>query len=123
AYLLDLAAAYAAAARARPALFALLFAAPVPVYTPDHDAQIAARVSFAHIVTAGAAWLAARRGRPAPDPQVAWHDPHAVALARALWATVHGHVMLEHANHATPEQTDQMIGVVVTALIGGWREG
>lgn len=112
--------AYIAAARARPALFALMFSAPIPGRVPDPDTQRATQAAFAHLITAAAGWLARRRGRPAPLAALAWQDPQAVLLARTLWATLHGHAMLELAGHTSPEHTDQTCASAVDALLNGW---
>ncbi|MFT4974397.1 MAG: AcrR family transcriptional regulator [Myxococcota bacterium] len=113
--------AYVAAARTRPALFSLLFGAPVPHYTPDRDTLLAARACFGHMVAAAAAWLAVRRGAEPPPPHVAWQDSHALDLARALWATAHGLIALEQAQHALSGDTDRLVEATAAAVLAGWH--
>lgn len=110
---------YLAAARDRPRLFELAFSRPVAGYEPSPGAVEHARRGFGSVVLVVGSWLAARDGRRLPDAPP-WDDPGAVRLARTVWATTHGHAVLERAGHATSDETDGLVAGALQALLDGW---
>ncbi|MEL6343447.1 MAG: TetR/AcrR family transcriptional regulator [Myxococcota bacterium] len=118
AYVLAAARAYLTAARQRPALFELVFAAPIPQYAPNRETIAASRASFGHLIGVAASWLASHRpmlidvDRPGQE---------AVVMARVIWSLVHGHIILEIAGHARSEETDALVETGIQAVLRGWR--
>lgn len=108
--------AYVRAARRCPHLFQLVFARPVPGFTPDAAARRVGRSAFGVNVWVCGCWLAGR----AISPAEAWATPEAVDLARVLWACTHGHVVIEAAGHADVETTDRLVTRAVDSLLAGW---
>ena len=107
AHVVALALRYLAFARSHPALFELMFGAPIPELVRD-DASHAVEVEGFRRT-----WVAAVRG---------WLDAHhperprptAVRLAWRLWTAVHGITVLDLAGHTTPsgDVTAEVEGVV-----------
>lgn len=118
AYVLAAAHAYLNAARQRPALFELVFASPVPQYAPNRETIAASRASFGHLIGVAASWLALHRPAALDTGR---SGEEAVALARILWSMVHGHIILEIAGHAHPEETDALVETAIQAILRGWR--
>ena len=110
---------YLDAARDRPRLFELAFSRPVASHEPSSEAVEHARQGFGSVVLVVGSWLAARDGRGLPTAPP-WDDPDAVRLARTVWSTTHGHVVLERAGHATPGETDHLVAGALQALLDGW---
>ncbi|MEM9458362.1 MAG: TetR/AcrR family transcriptional regulator [Myxococcota bacterium] len=114
--------AYVDAARERPALFDLVFARPVPDYVPDRQTVVASRAAFGCLVAVTTQWLAGRGGKRSSAQHVARRDREAVTLARVLWSTTHGHVVLERAGHARASETDALVRAAVRSVLRGWRD-
>lgn len=107
-HVLAVARAYRAAALAAPTLYELMFGRPVAEFAPDDAARAVAEASFARVVDAARAWLAAH-GRKASKRA-------ARRLAQTLWSATHGVVSLELAGHLgpdAPEILDRVVGALL----------
>ncbi|MEO1057443.1 MAG: TetR/AcrR family transcriptional regulator [Actinomycetota bacterium] len=112
-YLLAGAAAYRHAARRWPELYQLVFERPVPEYTIGADAAAAGLRSFEPIVTMASEWLQANGRTRARRAE-------AIDLARSMWSSLHGFIVLERVGFATEAETDRISQRAIEALLAGW---
>lgn len=106
-----LAAAYRAAARARPHLYDVMFACPFPEFAPDDEDQARALATLGRLHEAVDDAIAA--GELVGDADV---------VTMGLWATVHGLAMLELAGSLDVEtDADAVWEATVEAVLDGLR--
>lgn len=106
-----LAAAYRAAARARPHLYDVMFACPFPEFAPDDEDQARALATLERLHEAVDDAIAA--GELVGDADV---------VTMGLWATVHGLAMLELAGSLDVEtDADAVWEATVEAVLDGLR--
>lgn len=108
-HIVGLGLAYRRAALASPAVFDVMFARPFVEFTRDDEARAVAVRSFAPIVAGARTWLDVNRGD---------HDG-AVVLARTLWASVHGVVMLERTGHLSARAATTQIRDATQRILRG----
>ncbi len=112
-YLLAGAAGYRHAARRWPELYQLVFERPVPDYVVGTDTAAASVRSFEPIVTMSGDWL---RTHGQPDAT----RINAIDLARSMWSSLHGFIVLERVGFATEPETDRLSQRAIEALLRGW---
>ncbi|MEM9747555.1 MAG: TetR/AcrR family transcriptional regulator [Actinomycetota bacterium] len=115
AHLLAATAGYRSVARRWPDAYQLVFERPVADYSIGPDAERFGLESFGHVVDAAEAWLrvTAEVGRP--------RRSDAIDLARAVWSTAHGFVVLERVGFADPSDTDRLCDRAIRAILAGWH--
>lgn len=105
--------AYRDVALRQPAVYELMFGAPVVGFVPDARARAVAAAAFAPVVRAAGEWLAQERpGSTAVET---------LTLARSLWSATHGVVALELAGLLGPEAPALVTGLV-GAVVAAARE-
>ncbi|MEM8619113.1 MAG: TetR/AcrR family transcriptional regulator [Actinomycetota bacterium] len=113
-HLVGAAAAYRATARRWPELYQLVFERPITDYEIGPAAVAEGVHSFEMIIDIAAQWLHITAGVADPSRRAA------VDLARAMWSSLHGFVVLERVGFATPVDTDRLSEQSVVALLDGW---
>lgn len=114
-HILDATASYRTAARRWPHLYQLAFERPVADYAVGPEALADGRRSFGRIVQAAAAWLTRR------DPATPPTEQRSIELARTLWSTTHGFVVLERVGFASTDETDDLSDRAIRALLMSWE--
>lgn len=106
-----LAAAYRQLAQDEPGLFELMLGWSTTSFADDAAAHRLATGAFAPMVRATRAWLEATDQDPTP----------ALSLARSVWASIHGLVLLELAGHVNPDTAPVALEQLVLRVLGGSR--
>lgn len=101
--------AYRRAAMHAPVVFDVMFARPFVEFERDDEARAVALASYEHIVAGARAWLHRNGGAV----------EQALPLARVLWSSVHGVVMLERTGHLAPARSVAQIEDTVRRLLRG----
>ncbi len=113
-HVLEAAAVYRRVARTHPELYQLVFEQPVAEYVAGDVATADGRRSFGTIVALAEAWLRTTRSIAKPSGE------ESMALARALWSSTHGFVVLERVGFATPDDTDELSERALASMLAGW---
>lgn len=114
AHVLAMAHAYRDCALAQPALYELMFGAPVAEFAPDASARRVAGASFRPVVDAAVAWLE-NDGRGTTDASP-------LVLAQMLWSATHGVVALELAGlvgREAPELVERLTLAAIAGTVAG----
>lgn len=114
-HLLAAAAGYRSVARRWPEAYQLVFERPVPDYVIGSAAEQFGLESFGHVVDACEAWLRVTADVDRP------RRSDSIDLARAVWSTTHGFVVLERVGFADPADTDRLCDRALRALLAGWH--